>query len=319
MIQINKIEHTPIVSIIIINYNANKILENCVKSILRFTTDLDFEIIIVDNHSSEFDSEFFTSLSKRVKIIINKSNIGFGKANNKGLKEAKGKYVLFLNNDTIFLENSILKILNYISDTDKKQIIGCKLLNKDGSLQISIGKFENLRYLFFVNYFIYLLFPRSKFFNKYYLNYLNLSEPTEVDFVKGAFIFCLNKYAKELNGFDENFYFYGEEVDFCYRFKKLGGKVIYYPNTKIIHIGGATTDLNNWFKYKNQAASKIQFYQKYFKGIKFLIALIFHYSGLLLRTAVYLLIGLIRFDSKKFIKSYYFFKQIFIYPKNKFK
>jgi len=307
------------ISVIIINYNNCNILKDCVDSLIHFTSGVSYEILIVDNNSDKCDPAEFLPDCENLTLIRNKENIGFSRANNQVLKIAKGNNILFLNNDTIFLENTLKGVFEFAKNFERPSIIGCKLLNKDGSNQISIGNFETLWSSISINLFLYKLFPHSKYFNKYYLNYLEFAEPREVDFVKGAFLFCNKKYVEQLKGFDEEFYFYGEEVDFCFRFKHEIGDVIYYPNTEIIHLGGATTDKNMWFKFENQTKGKIQFYQKHFNGLEKFLAIFFHYFGILLRIPVYLLGGIFSFNKSLLVKSWFYLRQLFVYPENNFR
>ena len=306
------------ISVIIVNYNHCNLLKDCVESLISFTEDVTYEVIIVDNNSTECYPQNVIPRSENILLIQNEENVGFSKANNQGLKYAKGKYILFLNNDTVFIENTLKKIYDLAESLNNPSVIGCKLLNEDKSNQISIGMFDTLWYSISVDLFFYKLFPRSKIFNRFYLNYLDFSEPTEVDFVKGAFLFCDRNSVEKLKGFDEQFYFYGEEVDFCYRFKKGIGKVIYYPKAKIVHLGGATADTNLLFKYENLTKGKIQFYQKHFKGIQKFLAVFFHYFGVFIRIPIYLLGGILSLKKSLIIKSWFYLRQLFVYPKNNF-
>ena len=308
------------VSVIIVNYNADKLLRECLSSLIKYTNNISYEIIVVDNCSTQGSVDRVISEFDNVILIKADQNLGYAEANNQGAQVARGEYLLILNNDVVFIENSIEEILNFAKGRDDNVFIGCKLLNEDKTFQESVVDFPTLQNTLMESFFLYKMFPRSKFFNKYSQNYMDAKNPIEVDFVKGAFIFCETIDYKALNGFDERFYFYGEETDLCYRFKnEKNGKVLYYPNTAIIHIGGATTQKDLWFKYKNQTFAKIQFFQKHYHGIRFVTALILHLLGVLLRAPLYFCGGLITFNKNLLIKSYYFTKQLFTYPKNKFK
>lgn len=305
------------VSIIIVNYNAIKILDDCLESLFKFSKNFSFEVIVVDNNSNDGDISAVTRKYPNVQLIINDTNVGFSAANNIGIDKAKGKYFLFLNNDTVFTENTIYRVLEFAQSRSEKIFVGCRLLNSDGSTQDSVVEFPSLWNAVTENLFLYKLFPRSKIFNKYYQNLLDGNSHLEVDVIRGAFMFCDAGSVKELNGFDERFFFYSEETDLCYRFKKSGGRIYFMRSTKIIHLEGATADRHLWFKFKNQTTGKIQFYQKHFSGFYFASLIIVHFIGLFLRGVLFSLAGIS--NKKMRTKGFYFFKQLTVYPINKFK
>jgi len=306
------------VSIIIVNYNSFSLLNHCIDSLIKFTKDVSYEIIVVDNHSTEGLIDDVLSKYEEIKLIENNENKGFGAANNQGIKIAIGKYVLFLNNDTIFFENTIKKIYDFTESSLDPLVVGCKLLNLDNSLQHSVFDFPSPRNVFTSNFFLYALFPKSKYFNKYHLMNKRINEITEVDVVTGAFLFGTKSNIKEIGGFDERFFFYNEETDLCYRFKLNVGKVYYYPGTAIIHLKGGTANKISWFAYKNQSFSTIKFFQKHFSGMSYISALVMHYLGIFIRIPIFLIIGLITFNQNLLIRSFYYLKLLFIYPENLF-
>lgn len=305
-------------SILIINYDSFKLLENCLSSLYRQTNDINIEVIVIDNNSSEGNIDDVVSDFDEIILIKNKVNKGFGAANNQGLKIARGKYVLFLNNDTLLLENSLKKVFDFAESLNENSIIGCKLLNEDKSLQHSAFDFPSLCNVFTSNFFLYALFPKNKFFNKYHQMNNRINKTTEVDVVTGAFLFGCTKEIREISGFDERFFFYNEETDLCYRFKLNGGKVYYYPGTAIIHLKGGTANKISWFAYKNQSLSTIKFFQKHFSGINYMSMLVTHYIGIFIRIPIFLIIGLVTFNQNLLIRTFYYLKLLFIYPENLF-
>ncbi|NMB81917.1 MAG: glycosyltransferase family 2 protein [Ignavibacteria bacterium] len=306
------------VSIIIVNFNSFQMLEKCLNSIFSFCNSTTNEVILVDNASTEGDIETITNKFSNLTLIKNRTNIGFAAANNKALTYAKGKYSLFLNNDTLFTEDSIKVVFDFVEKYSGKLFVGVQLLNSDGTKQESVVQFPSIWNGFTENFFLYKLFPKSKLFNKYYQNYNDYKNPVEVDVIRGAFMFCPTHELKKLNGFDDRFFFYSEETDLCKRFKDNGGKIIFYPDTSIIHYGGATADSNLWFKFKNQTVGKIQYYQKHFTGMNFILSLLLHWIGLLLRFILFTIGGVLSFNKGLLLKGYYFFRQLFVYPQNKF-
>jgi GT2 family glycosyltransferase len=307
------------VSVIIVNYKSTGLLKNCLNSVNEFTKEINYEIIVVDNNSMEGDIDKQLKNYDRIKLINNDVNKGFGAANNQGVKIAKGKYVLLLNNDTVLFENTIKKVFDYAESIDEKSIIGCKLLNENRSVQKSVYDFPTLLNVFTSNFFLYLLFPKSKYFNKYHLMNKGISAITEVDVVTGAFLFMKRKTFESLYGFDERFFFYMEETDLCYRHKKNNGKVIYYPETSIIHLKSKSAVGESWFKNKHRSISTITFFQKHFYGKEFYLSIIFHQIGLLMRTPLFLLAGVLKFNKELTKRGVFCFLLIFLIPSNSFK
>ena len=306
------------ISIIIVSYNNFDVLQNCLNSIYKFTSKISFEIIVVDNNSVEEGLTEVVDGYSNLVLIKNNENMGFSFANNQGLGIAKGRYILFLNNDTELVKDILYKLVEFSDSSESNYLIGVKLLNTDLTHQHSIVDFTNLWNTFTESFFFDSIFKKSKYFNKYWMNYPKHSRPVKVDVVLGAFIFASAKTINELGGFDTRFYFYAEETDLCKRFKNLGGNVLYYPDLELIHIGGVSTNHKNWFHFKNQHRGKIQFAQKHFSPVKLFLFLILHYSGLLVRIPLYLILGIIKFDKNYFLKAYFFIRQLVFYPRNGF-
>lgn len=307
------------VSIILVSYNNFHLLKACLDSLYKFTHNLIFEVIIVDNCSTEKNIESLIYGLPNVTLIKNDSNRGFGSANNQGISVARGTYILLLNNDTILTENSIYEVYRFADNLGEDAIIGCRILNPDGTLQHSVYDFPSVWNVFTSNFFLYQLNKKSKFLSKYHLMNKAINIITEVDVVTGAFVFVNTEGIKRIQGFDERFYFYNEETDLCFRFKKNGGKIYYFPRTSIIHIKGGTSGSNLWFKFKNQSISQIKYFQKHFRGIKFLSLLLFHYTGIFIRIPVFLLSGIFTLNNYLIKRGLYFARLLFLYPKNSFK
>jgi len=306
-----------IVSIIIVNYNSFSLLHNCLESIIHHSQGFEYEIIVVDNNSSDGDVETIINHFKNVILIKNETNEGFAKANNKGAKIAKGKYLLLLNNDTIFIENTIKKVLNFAESLNNELLIGCQLLNIDGTTQTSVHPFPTVWNIIGANLFLYKIFPNSSHVNKNYLMEKTIKEQTnkiEVEALFGAFLFLLKKSFIELGGFDDNFHFYHEDTDFCFRFKNNIGKVIYFKSTAIVHYGGGTSRQYLWFHYKNRSLSLLKYMKKHFSTGSFLLAAFFHYLGLLMRFPINLFIGIVTLNKNMISKAFYLFKCLFVFP-----
>jgi GT2 family glycosyltransferase len=315
-----QIQKLPIdVSIIVVNYNSTELLKNCLYSIEKFTNGISYEIIVIDNSSMTGEIDKLLKFLDRITLIKNDVNKGFGAANNQGVEIAHGKYVLLINNDTILFENSIKKVFDFAESLEGNEIIGCKLLNEDKSVQKSVYDFPNLLNVFTSNFFLYLLFPKSKYFNKYHLMNKGIDKITKVDVVTGAFLFISRKSFEALNGFDERFFFYMDDTDLCYRHKKNNDRVFYFPETSIIHLKGKSVKGESWFKNKHQSISTLKFFQKHYFGLEFLLMLFFHFVGLFLRIPSLILGGIFTLNKNMVMRGVYYFRLIFIYPANEFK
>ncbi len=307
------------ISVLIINYKTYNLLENCLLSLQEHTRGVNYEVIVVDNASDEKQLTGIRDKYPPVKFIPVALNIGFAAANNLGALSSTGEYLLILNNDTIFIENSLKILADYMDELNEECVVGCRLLNSDGTFQESAVEADTVLNKAGETFFLYKIFKRNRYLNKYYLNYCPVSEVVETDYVKGAFMFMRRETFTRLSGFDERFHFFAEEADFCIRFKKEGNRVLFYPFTSIIHLGGATTDLTPWFMYKNMHIAIISLFQKNYSLPKRAILIFIYEIGRVLRVVIFTLLGIVFLRKSLFLKSLYFFRQLLIYPKNKFK
>ena len=232
-------------SIIIVNYNVKEFLQNLIYSIKKAACNISYEIVIVDNNSEdgsvEFIKEKFLPLGG-IKLIANKKNLGFSKANNIGLSEAKGKYLLLLNPDAVVSEDTFTKMIDFFESNPQAGLAGCKILNPDGTLQLACRRsFPGPWTAFCKVTGLSSLFPKSRLFARYNLTYLNENETYEVDAVSGSFMMMTREAYEKVGGLDEEFFMYGEDLDLCYRIQKSGLKVYYVHSTQIIHYKGEST------------------------------------------------------------------------------
>lgn len=271
------------ISVIIVNYNSFDLTKQTIDSLNKYTSGFNYELIIVDNASQDGSGRKLAQEFKDDVVIFNKENIGYGPANNRGLAVAKGEYVLILNNDIIFSENSLGILIDYLKNKNEKILIAPRLLNADGTVQHSVYSFQTLWLSFTTYFFLYKLFPKSKYFNRYYLINRGINEVTEVETVTGAFMLFRKRDLLELGGFDEDYFFYGEDNDLCKRFKENGGKIIYYPHTSIIHLKGGTKK-SSWFHEKNHALSVLIMFDKHYSYLKNILARLFFFLGNIIRS-----------------------------------
>jgi len=229
-------------SIIIVNYNVKEFLQNLIHSIEKATLNITKEIIVVDNASDDGSNEFIKNNFPQIKLIANNKNLGFGKANNLGLKETLGKFILLINPDTIVAEDTLEKMMEFFRKNPEAGLAGCKILNPDGTLQLACrrsfpGPWTSLTKVTGLS----SLFPNSKIFARYNLTYLDENQSYEVDAISGSFMMMKREVYEKVGGFDEQFFMYGEDLDLCYRIQKAGFKVFYVHSTQIIHYKGEST------------------------------------------------------------------------------
>lgn len=230
------------ISVIIVNYNVKEFIINLIDSVNKARHNFDVEIIIVDNNSTDGSPEVIKEKYPDVKLIANKVNLGFGKANNQALEIAQGKYLLLINPDTIVREDTFTKIIDFMERTPDVGITGCKVLNPDGSLQLPCRRsFPGLWTSFTKIIGLSSLFPKSRMFARYNLTYLDENKTYEVDAVSGSFMFLRREVYEKTKGFDPDYFMYGEDLDLCFRTQKAGFKVMYFHETEIIHYKGEST------------------------------------------------------------------------------
>ena len=225
-------------SIIIVSWNVCKDVIECIDSIYNNPPVSPYEIILVDNASSDETAFQVRSNFPKVVVICNKQNFGFAAANNKGIQEAKGDYILLLNPDTLILPESLNKLVAFMQESTDVGLCGPKIFNPDMTIQQSVRNFPNFPGMFYRFTFLkYLGLFRQKAQN-WKLDGFDYSKQQEVEQLMGAAIIAKTSIIKEYGGFDERFFMYYEEVDLCYRVKHNGMRIVYFPGSQIIHLGG---------------------------------------------------------------------------------
>ncbi|MCZ0756858.1 glycosyltransferase family 2 protein [Anoxybacillus sp. J5B_2022] len=230
------------ISIIIVNYNTPKLTVEAIESILKSKTKYSYEIIVVDNHSSDDSVRILKGKFPNIVVIENKQNVGFSKANNQAIKLSKGRYILLLNSDTIVKEDTIEKMIEFMDKSKKVGASGCEVVLPNGELDRACHRgFPTPEASFYYLVGLARLFPRSRRFNQYHLGYMNLNEPHPIDCLVGAFMMVRREVIEQVGLLDEEFFMYGEDIDWCYRIKQAGWEIYYCPFTSIIHYKGASS------------------------------------------------------------------------------
>lgn len=291
-----------IISIIIVNYNTRELLRACLHSLIQQTTDLAYEIIVVDNASTDGSREMLAREFSQVHVVPNNHNRGFASANNLGIRLASGRYVLLLNSDTIILESAIQQSLTYMAQHPHASILGCKLLNPDGTLQPSCRSFPNLWNLFCEASFLYLVFKRTRLFGGYYMSHFDHASARRVDYVMGAFLLTRRELFERVGLLDEDYFMYTEEADWCYRAAQQGYQTHFTPVAQIIHImGGSSSNRQRYFEQLH--LSQVLFLKKHFFGLRRRFAIILKQLGLAFRIPLYHVVGILRQDREQREKS----------------
>lgn len=225
------------VSVIIVSYNASKYLKDCLDSIIKYTKNIDYEIIVVDNNSTDNAVEVAKSFGNKIKLIENKDNKGFGGGNNDGAKVAQGQYLLTLNPDTLFLENSLEKMFLWMEAHDDIAVSTGQLLDSEQKPLPNGGFFPTLPRLFFWAFFLDDLPLISRLISPYHphIPYYPDKNDLSLDWIIGTFMFTRKAAWDQSGGFDPSIFMYGEDTELCYRFQELGWKIAYTPITRIIH------------------------------------------------------------------------------------
>lgn len=229
-------------SIIIVNYNVRDLLMNAVASLKNALEGIDGEIIVVDNASTDGAVEVLGREHPDVITIPLERNLGFGAGNNVGIERSRGEYILLINPDTVVQEDTLRTMLDFMAQRADVGVVGCKILNPDGSFEPASKRGFPSPWSAFSRVFgLSRLFPKSKLFGGYNLTWIDPDTTVEVEALSGCFMFFRGQLLRGLGGFDTDFFMYGEDLDLCWRVKEEGWGVWYYPATSIMHLKGEST------------------------------------------------------------------------------
>ena len=254
-------------SVIIVNYNVKYFLEQCLYSVVKACRNIEAEIFVVDNNSTDGSRVFLESLFPLVNFIWNDINVGFAKANNQAIAEAKGGHILFLNPDTIIAEDCFKKCFKFFETNPATGALGVRMIDGAGKfLKESKRAFPSPLTSLYKLSGLTALFPHSKIFAKYYLGNLSENENYEVDVLAGAFMMISYEALKKTGSFDEIFFMYGEDVDLSYRIQQAGFKNFYFAKTTIIHFKGESTKKGSLNYVRLFYKAMILFVKKHYGG-----------------------------------------------------
>ena len=267
------IGHMLDVCLSVVAWNGRDLLRSCLESVFNTARKVSFSVVVVDNASTEDVQGMLRKDFPRVEIIRNGCNAGFARANNQVLRRYSGKarYFLLLNPDTVVASGAIDDVVAYMDEHPEAGVIGCKLTKPDGTLDWPCKR-SFLTPSMFLYRALHLdtLFPNSPRFGKYQLTYLDENQIHEVDSVVGAFLMIRAETVQQIGLLDEQFYMYGEDLDWCYRARRAGWKVVYYPEARVAHYKSQSSNKRSyfmicwwykalWLVYRRHCASQYHF------------------------------------------------------------
>ncbi len=251
-------------SVIIIAYNSRNFLPACLQSVTKALQNLNSEIIVLDNGSEEPIGETEKKYFSNVRWLHSDENLGFGKGCNLAAAQATKSHLFFINPDTIISENAFEKMLAFMQEHVDAGIVGCRILNEDGSLQYACRRsFPSPLSAVFKTFGLAKLFPRSRFFASYNMTYLDPDATVEVDAVSGSFFCIRRELFEQIGGFDKDYFMYAEDLDLCLRVQKAGYKNYYAPVANILHFKGQSSKTRRFRSYIDFYSAMLIFAKKH--------------------------------------------------------
>jgi GT2 family glycosyltransferase len=231
--------------IIVISFNVRKLLQECLESIYRQTRRTRFEIWVIDNDSRDDSVRMLREKFPAVHLIENRQNLGFTRANNQAIAQCRSDLILLLNPDTLILDGALDKMVQFMDEHPEVGVSGCRVQNEDGSLQLACRRsLPTPRVAFYRLTGLSRLFPRSQVMARYNLTYVDPNRPHEVDAVSGAFLLIRRQVVEQIGLLDEQFWIFGEDIDWCIRAQRAGWKVMYNSDARILHYKGIGCSTN---------------------------------------------------------------------------
>lgn len=285
-------------SIVIVNYRVKYFLEQTLNSVEEATQGLSTEVIIIDNNSGDDSIAFVRERFPQYIYIENKENVGFSRANNQGINMAKGEFTLILNPDTIVTRETIEQSMEWLRTHGDCGAVGVHMTDGNGVFLPESKRAFPTPWVSFCKIFgLSSLFPRSRWFAKYHLRFLDENQSHEVDILSGAYMMCRTALLQELNGFDEDFFMYGEDIDLSYRMVKAGYDNWYVP-VDMIHYKGESTKKDSMRYVRIFYDAMLIFYRKHFPHFSWIFYPIIK-MGVMVRASLAMLKRLVKRPLKK--------------------
>lgn len=284
----------PDLSVIVVHYNTEELTRACLESIHAEARDLACEVFLVDNGSSDGSGERLAAAYDWLHFLRLERGVGFGAANNVAARLARGRHVLFLNSDTEVQNDALRRVVAFLDGNPRAALAGCRLLKSDGTLDSACRRsFPTPSVSLWKMLGLNQLFPQSRRFAAYDLRYLPQDERYQVDSLVGAFLMARRE-DLPAGPFDEDYFFYGEDIDLCFLVKQRGREVWYLGDISMLHHKGGTTNKREpWVIFYFHDSMRI-FYNKHYRRRYTLPLTILVFTGIYLRMAVFLLMNLFK-------------------------
>ncbi len=254
-------------SIVIVSYNSRQYLGRCLRSLLDHTQGIQYEIIVVDNASQDGSAKLVASEFPHVRLITRTTNAGFAAAANQGIRTASGEAVLLLNPDTVISDNAFALMQSYLRAHPDIAVLGPRILDEDGSLQLSCRRFPGYGQILFSRYSLLTrLFPRNPLTARYLMTDWDHSTVADVDWLSGACMMLPRRTAEELGLLDEGYFMYNEDVDLCQRAHRAGYRVVYFPEASVVHDIGRSSGTLPARSIIERHRSMWHYYKKHLRG-----------------------------------------------------
>lgn len=286
----------PTVSIVFTNWNTRDLMRDCITSVKEKTVGVSYEIIVVDDGSTDGSADMLKKEFPEVKVVVNERNLGVAKAYNRGVALAAGRYIQMLNTDMLFVQNSIKLLADFLESHPEAAACGGRLRNRDGSSQVSIGYFPSFKEALVGALFLRDFLPNAQLPSRGIVPKENIDRPLQVEYVTGADLLIRKEVIDQIGFFDERFTSYCEETDFCYRvYHQTPWKLYFIPEVEIIHFGGVSFKNVREYQIKLMYSSYDKFLKKH-HGTLYALATQFLYAvqysvRFLFRICVYLVKG----------------------------
>lgn len=243
-----KISFSMILSIIIVTYNSQRVLKQCLTSLEKYNSDQirnqEYEVMVVDNASYDDTVKMVRRNFPTVQIIQNRENLGFGAANNQGVAKTRGNYVCFLNPDTSVEGDTLAKMVEFIASQPRVGIATCRVVLPSGELDDACHRGFPTPWRALTHFMgLGKILPKSSLLNGYHLGYQNMDKIHEIDACAGAFLLIRRQVGAEVGWYDTDYFWYGEDLDLCYRVKQTGYQIMFVPYVSITHQKGAASGI----------------------------------------------------------------------------